>query len=274
MRTTVSRLLSILGTSRSQTGRSAFEDFTGTWAEAQAAVEGYGAPDIIDRVLKASLAVHEGRAIHERDSVNFDRIHYSWPVLAGLLWSTAENNGSLRVIDLGGSLGTSYRQNRRFLSDLREVSWAVVEQPNFVAAGREYFEDGALTFHETVGAASATRPRVGLVSSSLQYLEDPYGALADLTASGISILLIDRTPVHPGDDDRVTLQHVSPSIYPATYPARLLSQPKLLKTLSDLGWAVVEEFETLERPMVTRAGFPFRWTGMICSRPRGADDAR
>ena len=274
MQTTVRRLLDLLRASKHRSHLSAFEDFAGTWAEAQAAVEGYAAADIIDRVLHASIAVAEGRAAHERDSVNFDRIHYSWPILAGLLWSAAENHGSLRVIDLGGSLGTSFRQNRRFLSSVREVSWAVVEQPNFVAAGREHFEDSALTFHETVGAASATRPRVGLVSSSLQYLEDPYGALADLTASGISMLIIDRTPVHPGDNDRVTLQHVPPSIYPATYPARLLSLPKLLQALSDLGWSVVEEFETLERPMVTRAGFSFSWTGMICTRSRGTDDAR
>lgn len=274
MRTTVRRLLSVLRTSKRRAGPSPFEDFAGTWAEAQAAVEGYAAADIIGRVLQASLAVHEGRAVHERDSVNFDRIHYSWPVLAGLLWSAAENGGSLRVIDLGGSLGTSYRQNRRLLSGMREVSWAVVEQPNFVSAGRKHFEDGVLTFHETMSAASATRPRVGLVSSSLQYLEDPHGALADLTATGISMLIIDRTPVHLGGDDRLTLQHVPPSIYPATYPARLLSQPKLLQTLSDLGWTVVEEFETLERPMVTRAGLPFNWTGMICTRSRGADDAR
>ena len=272
MRTTVRRLVNILRTSKRRTGPSAFEDFAGTWAEAQAAVEGYSAADIIDRVLQASLAVHEGRAVHERDSVNFDRIHYSWPVLAGLLWSAADHGGSLRVVDVGGSLGTSYRQNRRFLASMREVSWAVVEQPNFVSAGREHLEDGALTFHETVGAASATRPRVGLVSSSLQYFEDPHGALANLTATGISMLIIDRTPVHPGDDDRVTLQHVPPSIYPATYPARLLSLTKLVRALSDLGWTVVEEFETLERPMVTRAGFPFRWTGMICTRSRGADD--
>lgn len=178
------------------------------------------------------------------------------------------------MIDLGGSLGTSYRQNRRFLSNLREASWAVVEQPNFVAAGRERFEDSVLTFHETIGAALATRPRVGLASSSLQYLEDPHGALADLTDSGISMLIIDRTPVHPDVDDRVTLQHVPPSIYPATYPARLLSQPQLLQTLSDLGWTIVEEFETLERPMVTRAGFPFNWIGLICTRSRGAEDVQ
>lgn len=274
MRTALRRLLQTVRSSRRRLKLSAFEDFSGTWAGAQSAVEGYAAPDIIDRVLDASLAVHEGRAVHERDSVTFDRIQYAWPVLAGLLWSAAAHGGSLRVIDLGGSLGSSYRQNRRFLSSLINLSWAVVEQPLFVAAGREHFEDDTLTFFETIEAASTTRPHVGLLSSSLQYLEDPSSALAEMTATGISTLIIDRTPVHPGDKDRVTLQHVPPSIYSATYPARLLSRPRLLRALHDLGWTIMEEFETLERPMVTRAGFPFDWTGMICTRPRGAEDAR
>lgn len=244
---------------------SLFEDFSGSWEEAKAA-GGYAASNIVNKVLKASLAVHEGRAVHERDSVNFNRIHYSWPVLAGLLWSAAENSGSLRVVDFGGSLGTSFRQNRKFLSGMREVSWAVVEQTNFVAAGREHFNDSRLTFHETIEAASTTSPRVGLASGSLQYLDDPYGALADLTASGISMLILDRTFVHPGDDNRVTIQHVPPSIYSASYPALLLSRPKLMQALRDLGWAVVEEFETLEGPIITRSGFPFSSTGMICSQ--------
>ena len=274
MRTVLRRLLRTLRSPRRRPRLSAFEDFSGTWANAQKAVEGYSAPDIIDRVLDASLAVHEGRAVHERDSVNFDRIQYAWPVLAGLLWSAAAHGGSLRVLDLGGSLGSSYRQNRRFLSGLRNLSWAVVEQPLFVAVGREHFQDDTLTFHESIVAASSTRPHVGLISSSLQYLDEPSSALAEMTATGISTLIIDRTPVHPGDEDRLTLQHVPPRIYPATYPARLLSRSRLLRALHDLDWTIMEEFETLERPMVTRAGFAFDWTGMICTRPRGAENAR
>ena len=58
-----------------------------TWEAALRECGGYDDGDILERVTRASLAVKEGRSAYERDSVLFDRIEYSWPVLAGLLWA-------------------------------------------------------------------------------------------------------------------------------------------------------------------------------------------
>ena len=246
--------------------RRPFEDFDGTWEDAQARAGGYDSSEILHRVLTASLAVAEGRAVHERDSVLFESIHYAWPVLASLLWSAACHGGQLRVLDVGGALGSSYRQNRRFIDQLETVSWAIVEQPMFVDAGRAHFHDERLSFYGSVTEALATRPNVALLSSVLQYLDDPNRMLESVSAPGIDTLIIDRTPVHDGRGDRLTIQHVPPSIYSATYAARILSYPDLSETLDRLSWTVVEEFPTLERPMMTRRGFPFGWTGLVCRR--------
>jgi putative methyltransferase (TIGR04325 family) len=250
-----------------------FVDFAGTWTEATLESSGYGTEQILERVLAASLDVEHGRAVHERDSVTFDRIQYAWPVLASLLTSAARHGGSLRVLDLGGSLGSSFRQNRRFLSWLPEVSWAIVEQPTFVAAGREHFENEVLSFHESIPSAAATDPRIALVSSSLQYLDEPHEAISALSRTPVTSIVIDRTPVHDGVDDAITLQHVPPSIYPATYPARILSLQRLHRTFTECGWHLVEEFETLERPMTTSGGLPFHWTGMLWTREAANSDA-
>jgi putative methyltransferase (TIGR04325 family) len=251
---------------REPRGRVVFEDFAGDWVAAQERATGYGTNEILQRVLSASLDVAEGRAVHERDSVTFDRIEYAWPVLAALLWSAARQDGRLRVIDLGGSLGTSYRQNRRFLADIREVSWAIVEQPQFVAAGRLHFEDEILTFHDTVESAAASRPDIALLSSSLQYLPDPRAALGALSETGVTTLIIDRTPTHVGETDRITLQHVPPNIYPATYPAWIFSRKRLQDELERLRWQLVEEFAAPEQPMQTSEGIEFRWIGLVCRR--------
>lgn len=246
--------------------KSAFEAYPGDWSTAQAEVGGYSSEEILDRVLAASLAVHEGRAVHERDSVNFDRIDYSWPVLSALLWSAAQHGGDLRVLDVGGSLGTSFRQNRRFLSDLPEVSWAIVEQPAFVAAGREHFQDGVLTFHETIEEAAESRPHIALLGSSLQYLKDPLAALESLSRTGASALVLDRTPVHLGQTDLLTIQHVPPSIYQGSYPAWIFARDQLLRRLEGLGWAPVEEFPGPEPASKTSGGHDFSWTGFILRR--------
>ena len=266
MRTTVRRLLSILRASKRRTGPSAFEDFAGTWVEAEATVSGYASPEIIDRVLQASLAVDEGRAVHERDSVNFDRIHYSWPVLAALLWSATSNHGSLRVLDVGGSLGTSFRQNRHFLAAVPEVSWAIVEQPQFVVAGRTHFENEALTFHETIAQASQTRPTIALLASSLQYFEDPSAILEAVSRTEAVTLILERTPVHNGVSDLLTIQSVPPSIYEAYYPAWILARRLLLQRLRARGWEMVEGFQAPESPMITSGGTEFTWEGFILKR--------
>ena len=54
--------------------------------------------------------------------------------------------GVLSVLDFGGSLGSTYYQNKKFLDSLDDVSWNIVEQKHFVDAGKEDFEDERLRF--------------------------------------------------------------------------------------------------------------------------------
>ena len=244
---------------------SAFVEVAGAWRDAECG-EGYASPEILSRVLEASLSVRDGLSAHERDSVNFDRIEYSWPVLAGLLWSSTEHKGRLRVIDVGGSLGTSFRQNRRFLARVPEVAWAIVEQPHFVAAGRRHFHEPGLSFHETIEDAARIEPTVALLSSSLQYLENPVTTLDSLSKTSASLMILDRTPVHRGEFDLLTIQNIPPSIYEGAYRAWIFSRARLLERLRELDWTVVEEFAAPEPAMTTSAGNDFVWTGMLLIR--------
>jgi putative methyltransferase (TIGR04325 family) len=86
---------------------TSFEGSYNTWQEADAHCNGYDNMDILEKVLFATLKVKNGEAVYERDSVIFDQIEYSWPVLTGLMWAAAQNSGCLKVLDFGGSLGSS-----------------------------------------------------------------------------------------------------------------------------------------------------------------------
>ena len=81
-----------------------FEEEYATWQDATENCTGYDAGGILEKVLEATLKVKNGEAVYERDSVLFDHIEYSWPVLSGLMWVAARNNGRLNVLDYGGSL--------------------------------------------------------------------------------------------------------------------------------------------------------------------------
>lgn len=210
-----------------------YEGEFATWERAASRCVGYDAPQIVEKVREALLAVKNGKAAAERDSVLFDRIEYSWPLLASLLWIASREGNRLNLVDFGGSLGSSYYQNRHFLMNLEELKWHIVEQPCFVSEGRRYFENEILRFHADISEClSLCRPKAVLLSSVLPYLEKPYVFLEKEVLGHFDYVIIDRTGFVAGDQDRLTVQRVPPTIYQASYPAWFLSEAKLLRLFS------------------------------------------
>ena len=114
-----------------------------SWESAQADCAGYDQPSILEKVSASTQAVVDGRAVFERDSVLFDKPDYNWPLLAILQKVARQDENRLRLIDFGGSLGSTYRQCRRFLEGLEKVEWNVVEQQAFISRGRADDTDSA-----------------------------------------------------------------------------------------------------------------------------------
>lgn len=228
-----------------------------SWDEALAASTGYDSAVILEKTREALLKVKSGEAVYERDSVLFDEIQYAWPLLAGLMWAAAQSGGRLDILDFGGSLGSAYFQNRAFLERLPAVRWNVVEQAAHVREGRKSFEDESLKFYESIEECLAhTAPNVALLSGVLQYLEQPYDLLADVLALPCDSVIIDRTPFHSGDSDRLCVQHIDPAIFDASYPMWVFSMDRFREALG--GREVLEEFEGFENGM-----FGLMWKGFI-----------
>ena len=218
-----------------------------SWGEAMAASTGYATEVILETTRSAVLAVKDGEAAYERDSVLFDEVEYAWPLLAGLMWVAARCGGSLNVLDFGGSLGSTYFQNRAFLAALPEVRWNIVEQPRHVEAGKERFADEHLRFYPDIaGCLAETTPTVVLLSSVLQYLESPYAVLDQVLALPCDHVIIDRTPFWSGPADRLCVQTVAPSIYPASYPSWIFSRPRFQSRLNT-AWRFIVTFDALDR---------------------------
>jgi putative methyltransferase (TIGR04325 family) len=220
-----------------------------SWEEARAASTGYDQPAILEKVRAATLKVVRGEAACERDSVAFDRVEYSTSLLACLLYVASRHGNRLEVIDFGGSLGSSYWQNRKMLAHLSLTRWSVVEQPHFLAVGQAEIAGDILRFEPTVDAClTACAPNVLLLSSVLQYLEDPYRSLADLLAHGVPFVILDRTAFFVDDlADRLTVETVPPEIYEASYPAWFLNLGRFRAAVDASGYTIVEEFDSWER---------------------------
>lgn len=218
-----------------------------SWEEAMAASTGYDSERILEKTRTSLLKVKDGEAVYERDSVLFDEIQYSWPLLAGLMWVAAKSGGRLNVLDFGGSLGSSYFQNRAFICQLPNVHWNIVEQPAHVREGKRLFENEQLRFYESIEEClSHTTPNVVVLSSVLQYLEYPYDLLsAVLKLSGICVI-IDRTPYWSGDYDKLCVQTVPPSIYPASYPSWIFSRQQF-HSRSHKDWQIMVTFDNPDK---------------------------
>lgn len=230
-----------------------------SWNEARKKCSGYESDLILEKVKISTSKVKNGLAVYERDSVIFDKIEYSFPLLSGLMWIASRNKGNLNVLDFGGSLGSSYFQNRNFLDSLEKVNWCVVEQPGFVKAGIEFFEDEKLHFFYSVEECmNSFETDVVLLSSVLQYLEKPFKLIDQITSTGIEYLIIDRTPFVKGPD-RITVQKVNPKIYRGSYPCWFFNKEKFLTYINE-HYMLVSEFDALDKANILSEfkGFIFK----------------
>jgi putative methyltransferase (TIGR04325 family) len=178
----------------------------------------------LNKVHQSLYKVKIGIRIYERDSVLFDEIKYSWPLLAGLMMAAAKLSGKINVLDFGGSLGSTYFQNKKFLDRFDNVKWNVVEQENFVKIGKKDFEDDRLKFFDKVNdCAKEHSPNILILSSVIQYIERPYELLESLISeTNIDYILVDRTPF-TNNDERIVIQTVPSSIYKASYPCHIFN---------------------------------------------------
>lgn len=202
-----------------------------SWEDASKKCSGYDSKIIIEKVKASLLKVKNGEAVYERDSVLFDEIHYSFPLLSALQYVALRNNEKLHVLDFGGSLGSSYFQNRKILSGLKEFSWSVVEQNHFVSEGKNTFADDNLNFYYTVEECLQNKKvNVLLLSSVIQYIEKPYELLEFIKSKNFEYIIFDRTPLLLKGNDRITIQTVPKNIYEAKYPCWLLNENNLKNT--------------------------------------------
>lgn len=218
--------------------------FTGdypSWDAALADASGYDSDEILTRVANATRKVVAGEAVYERDSVTFDRVEYSWPLLASLL-QVALERGSLRVVDFGGSLGSTWRQNAAFLRRLNvPLSWCVVEQDNFAALGQAEFGAEVLRFSSSIQTAGESGVDVVLFCGSLSYVPDPLAVMDQAVAAGAPYAIIDRLPVAAAVRDRIMVQHVREPIYRASYPIRVFAEQRLDEQLLR-DWRIIEQW--------------------------------
>jgi putative methyltransferase (TIGR04325 family) len=200
-----------------------------SWQDAASLAAGYDSHHILQKTGEAILQVKNGTALYERDSVLFDKIEYPFPLISCLLRSAAILKRPIHVLDFGGSLGSTYYQVKDFVGADCCASWNIVEQEHYVNYGKEKIEDEHLKFYHSIDACLQDRNiDLILISSSVQYLQEPHLMLENFAGYNFDFIVFDRTAFHDQADDRLTLQIVPPEIYEASYPSWFFAEQKFL----------------------------------------------
>lgn len=241
-----------------------------TWQEAQNKSIGYDSDNILQKVLDSSRAVRDGKVPYERDSVLFDEIQYSWPLLSILQKIALENNNSLTLVDFGGSLGSTYFQNRGWLKNIN-IKWIIVEQSHFVEIGKKEFQNEILMFEYLLKDAFKHQPHVILFSSVLQYIENPESIIKEAIDYGIENILLDRTSLSNNiTADIFTVQTVPKEIYEASYPCRFFNEQSLINSFKTQ-YNLVTDFSSYCDPTFHKYGINFIWKGFFFKKIKSAN---
>ena len=239
-----------------------FGDYS-SWSAAKLKAGSYANSEILHKTRDAMLKVKTGHAAYERDSVLFDTVHHSWPLLACLQRAALENYGCLSVLDFGGSLGSSYFQCKAFLPNIDKLEWSIVEQKDHVECGKREFEDDILAFYYNIeDCLKARNPNVILLSSVLQYIEKPYDLLSSIFNNRFSNVIVDRSPFRRVKQDMITVQKVSPKIYDVCYPSWIFSDCKF-KAFFIKNYQLLAEFDNPGAPVFLSRGRLVEFKGFM-----------
>jgi len=215
------------------------------WKIAENSSSGYNSETILNKTKDSLNKVKNGEAVYERDSYLFDKIQYAWPLLASLLHVASTNDNRLNIIDFGGSLGSTYYQNKLFLSQLKDVKWNIVEQPMVARCGQKNFENERLKFYASPEECLAENDSGAvLFSASLQYVSEPYKVLDYFFQKKIRYFILDRLVINK-TKDLITVQNVDPLIYKASYPLWIFKEENILEYFAKNNYELMVDFDSL-----------------------------
>lgn len=242
--------------------RIAFDDSMQNWDDASRQSIGYSSPEIYSKVKKAFLQTKTNPGTYQRDSVVFNDESINWPVICGILMARQNNTSSLVLMDVGGSFASLFYQNIKILKDFN-IKWNIVEQEKIVNEGPKLVSNSDINFFDSIEKCLKSGfPDIVHFGSSLQYFEFPYKILEYIIETRPKFLIIDRIPVHKGEQDIIAIERVPKDIYNATYPLWIFSEDKLLKLLKTC-WDQNLFFSALGQPGKTKTGVAYEWKGII-----------
>lgn len=243
--------------------------FSGTyksWDNAKKNSKGYDDENILKRVKYSTSFLLSKKGIYERDGVILKNYDFSYQTLSIILRASNENKLKCKVIDFGGSLGSTYYNHRSFLSNIKYLKWTVVEQNNFVKVGNKHFSNKIINFCNSIDEAkkSFKKPNVTILSGSIQYLPNPYYILKKIIQTKTDYIVIDRSPFLIEGKTKISIQKIPKTIIESSYPIWLFNEVEFKKTFKKK-YQEIATFDALDG-VLGHGKLKVRYKGIIYKR--------
>lgn len=211
-----------------------------SWDSAKDECNGYEDVAIIDKVISSTKSVLNGNAVWERDGYLFYEKKYTYKICAAILRCAVQNdNQGVRVLDIGGALGSTYFQNREYWTDVKDLEYIIVEQEAFANYGHTHLENSELKFIGSVeDYQNSGKYDIVLMSASLQYISNYKEMISRVLKLKPRYIILDRILV--GDRTRICKETVPEEIYKSSYPVIIFSEEEIMGLFSS-------EYEVIER---------------------------
>ena len=197
------------------------------WDEALNECNGYDDVKILNKVISAVDKVVNGDAVWERDGCLFYEHKYVYCICAPLLRCALRNqNRGVRILDIGGALGSTYFQNKEYLAEIKNLEYIVVEQDHFVDYGQHNLENGTLKFIKSLEHwEKLDKLDIILLSASLQYISQYQEVISKIMKAQPHYIILDRILV--SDKMRICRETVPECIYEGSYPLRIFAENQI-----------------------------------------------
>ena len=161
-----------------------------SFSEVECDQDVFGGSVWIDKVLKKARALMVATQSNGSITKAATTSDYALPFVAAM---ATKRGQTLRILDFGGGLGTSYIPLLSMLGDHEHLEFVVVENKTLCELGTEFFKaDNKIAFCDSI---PKTQPfHVVHAGSSLQYVDDWRGAIREFTDTGAKYLIFADLP--------------------------------------------------------------------------------
>ncbi len=214
-----------------------------SWKDASQKSSGYDDNLILNKAKRSLNEIINNKAKFERDTVLFYKDAPDRELISIIKKLYSKKN--IRICDFGGSFASSYFQNISFL-DKSKIEWNVIEQKKIVKHAKKRLKIKNLNFYYNTG--SILRKKIDLIifSSVIQYLEEPYALLKEITKKKIKNIIISRTPFS-SKSEVIKIQFVPKHIYKSSYPVRILNIFNFLTFMKNNGYKIKNKLKVNEK---------------------------